>query len=101
MNPTDDRNQFILRDGYDRRKHPRHRLYRRMTIEEAKQLCGGEHVSFIANDGTARYVKVNGRVRTWKREPGRVGVPVKYGMYEYAVFCALDAVHMDRLIVEV
>lgn len=29
----------------------------------------------------ARRVKVNGAVRTWKRDANRIEVPVKYGMY--------------------
>ena len=42
----------------------------------------------LCND--AREVKVNGRVRTWKRDATRVEVPFKYGLYEYGTLTAGD-----------
>lgn len=85
-----------LRDGYDRRKNPEFREYRTMTKAEVLGLASGEHVKFLANDGTARDLKI-GRVRTWKREPDRVEVSVKYGLREYATFSMEEA--MRRLLV--
>lgn len=35
-------------------------------------------------------VKVNGKVRRWKRETGRVEIPCKYGLYEYFVLNERD-----------
>lgn len=40
--------------------------------------------------GNARTVKVNGKVRTWKRDPNRIEVPCKYGLYEYFLLTAQD-----------
>jgi hypothetical protein len=76
--------EYTVRDGYDRRKVPVVVKVRDVTREEALALTG--HAEFIANDGTLRNVKVNGKVRTWKREPDRIEVPCKYGMYECATF---------------
>ena len=73
---------FAAKDGYDRRKNPIERGYRYMTVQEAQQLRSGGHVQFEGKDGRIRNLKVNGRPKTWKREPGRVEVPMKYGMYE-------------------
>lgn len=75
---------FALPDGYDRSKNPATSTYRAMTVEEAKQLSGCSHALIRSADGKARRVKVNGQPKTWKRDAGRVEVPVKYGMYEYA-----------------
>ena len=48
------------------------------------------HVWFLSIDGKARQAKVNGKVRTWKRQPNRVEIPLKYGLYEYATFTTED-----------
>lgn len=48
------------------------------------------HVWFLSIQGQARRAKVNGKVRTWKRDTRRVELPVKYGLYEYATFDAAD-----------
>ena len=89
-----------LTSGYDykinRGKRPT-KKYRTMTREEILHLAAGETVPFLANDGTCRNVKINGKVRTWKKDPNRVEVPVKYGMYEYHTFSLGEA--MSRLLV--
>lgn len=41
------------------------------------------HIQVTDLNGNYRTVKVNGMVRTWKRDANRVEVPCKYGMYEY------------------
>ena len=73
-------------------------MFRRMELEEIKLLKYGNHVWFRANDGSARRVRINGKVRRWKREPDRFEVPCKYGMYEYHTFRNDEA---ERLLVEV
>ena len=82
---------MILADGYDKRKNPSRAEYRRMTLEEAKALTYGQTLRFLANDGTARHIRVNGKVRTWKRDPNRVEIPMKYGFNEYATFSWCEA----------
>lgn len=90
----------VLRSGYDRRKkHYTESTYRTMTREEVLGLHYGQHVTFLANDGSARILKVNGRVRTWKRDANRVEVPIKYGLYECHTMDLDEA--MRRLLVEV
>lgn len=48
------------------------------------------HVWFHMPDGKARQVKVNGRVKTWKRDPNRIEVSIKYGLYEHARLTSAD-----------
>lgn len=80
---------FMVRDGYDRTHKHRYRNPR--DIKEMIEYCGKmSHIDFIANDGTARKCKINGAIRTWKRDPNRVEVPIKYGLYEYGMFTADD-----------
>jgi hypothetical protein len=64
--------------------------FRPMTLEEAKMLTYGEHIWFLDTKGSARRVKVNGRPQLWKRSPGKIRVPVKYGMYETGQFYEHD-----------
>lgn len=82
---------FAVVDGYDRNKHKRTYMVRYLTLAEVKELSHKRDVPFIANDGTLRRIAINGAVKTWKRDPNRVEVPVKYGMYEYGRFDAAEA----------
>ena len=75
---------YTIRDGYDRKKHPRMFKVRPMTFEETLLLKHGDECLFHANDGSARRVRVTGKVTTWKTRPRDLSVPVKYGMYESA-----------------
>lgn len=60
-------------------------------VAEMRLWCESHgHLWFRALDGSARQCKVNGKVRTWKRDPNRIEVPVKYGLYEYGTFTADD-----------
>jgi hypothetical protein len=88
---------FDVVDGYDRSKKKRTVRVRRMTRAEVLALSG--HADFLARDGTLRTLKINGRVRTFKRDPDRVEVPVKYGMYEYATLSLQEA--LDKFVVRV
>lgn len=92
---------FELQDGYflARRKNPVKYLYRHMTLDEIKALRSGSHVEFIARDGTARMVKINGQVKRWVRQPDKIEVPVKYGMYETHRMGTQEA--LQRLVVRV
>jgi len=57
-----------------------------LTIEEAKSLTVGTILYHTENknaDGTPQRWKVNGKVKTWKRSPERVQVPLKHGLYDY------------------
>ena len=57
-----------------------------ITLEQAKQLKHGQilyHVTNRNSDKTPQRWRVNGMVKTWKRNPDKVQVPLKYGLYGY------------------
>ena len=83
METTQD-NIMLVKDGYDKRKSAPMIAVRPMTFAEALMVSG--HVEFIGTQGDLRHCKVNGAVKTWKRDATRIEIPVKYGMYEYATF---------------
>lgn len=56
--------------------------YRKMTVSEAQSLQWGCDLHALAHNGVIRRVRLNGAVKTWKRDTSRVSVPLKYGMYE-------------------
>jgi hypothetical protein len=67
--------------GYDRSKNPEVKRYRSITLNEAKNLSG--HAKILDRHGKVRDIKINGKVKRWKREPDRIEIPCKYGLYEY------------------
>jgi len=88
-----------LRDGYDRNRKTVLSFRNPVDVAEMIHWCGSHsHLWFHSNDGTARRIKVNGKVRTWKRDKNRVEVPVKYGLYEYGTFTAYD---ISRILIPV
>jgi len=57
-----------------------------ITLEQAKKLKPGDilhHVHNLNADGTPERWKVNGKPQTWKRNPGRVRVPIKHRLYHH------------------
>lgn len=59
---------------------------RKLTLAQAKKLKYGQILYHLKNknsDGTAQRWKVNGKPKTWKRNPERVQVPVKHGLYTH------------------
>jgi hypothetical protein len=80
-----------LINAYDRKKKEVLRFRNPADLWELIQHCeSNHHIWFRANDGMARQCKVNGAVRRWKRDLTRIEIPVKYGMYEYAILTAAD-----------
>ena len=70
-----------------------------ITLEEAKALKRGDMLHHTLNknaDGTPQRWRVNGKVRRWKRDPDRIQVPIKYGLWGYDVITEddLDLVSM-------
>ena len=57
-----------------------------MTLEQAKNLQQGDEVystrACYSRGGPCR-LRINGMAKTWKRDPRRVRVPWKYGLYDY------------------
>jgi len=59
---------------------------RPLTFADALALHHGQtlhHAELKNSDGTPLRVRVNGKVRTWKRDPQRIEVPCKHGLYDY------------------
>lgn len=57
-----------------------------ITLQEAKNLKHGDilyHTNNKNADGSKQRWRVNGKVKIWKRNPEKVKVPLKYGMYRY------------------
>ncbi len=90
---------FQLPNGYDRKKQEMMTFRNPANVAEMYNHCSThQHIWFQAQDGTARQAKVNGQVRTWKRDPNRIEIPLKYGMYEYCTFYASD---IERVLIPV
>jgi len=79
MNSTE---TLRLTDGYSRLKNPPAEEYRLMTFAEAAALTYGTAL-FTPDFKVVRRVSINGRPKTWKRDPERLEVGCKYGMYEH------------------
>jgi len=65
-----------------------------ISLEQAKALALGDilhETGYFNADGTCRRWRVNGRVRTWKRDASRVHVPIKHGLYSYDALTSLTA----------
>ena len=68
-----------------------------ISLHQAKRLKHGDtlyHVSHKNGDGTPMRWRVNGKVKTWKRDPDRVQVPIKHGLWDhdYLTETSLDLV---------
>jgi hypothetical protein len=64
-----------------------------MTIEEARNLKYGDILYHTINknaDGTKQRWKVTGKVKTWKKNPDRILIPVKNGLYNFGYIKSHD-----------
>lgn len=77
----------------DRKKNPIKYRFRFMCPDEVKNLKSGERPYVLLNSGKVGQVKINGTVKRWKRDSDRVEVPIKYGMYEYDSWNAMQAIN--------
>jgi hypothetical protein len=69
---------------------------RMITLKEAFELKPGEvlHEHDVKNSrGQCRRWKVNGQVKTWKRDRGRIYVPLKHGLRSYGAITETDFVN--------
>ena len=56
-----------------------------ITLKQAKSLTWSsnlEHVTLKNADKTPMRFRVNGAVKTWKRDSNRIRVPLKHGLYD-------------------
>ena len=61
-------------------------MFKAITLSEAKSLKTGtilHHKISENRDGTPSRARVNGKAKTWKRDPSKVKVPLKHGLYVY------------------
>lgn len=64
-----------------------------ITLEQAKSLQYRTilyHTTNRNSDGTPERWRVNGKPKTWKRQPERVLVPVKHGLRDYNYVSEVD-----------
>jgi hypothetical protein len=64
-----------------------------ITLEQAKALKPGDILyvrHYVNSDGTPQRFRVNGKPKTWKRNPERVWVPLKRGLYQFEVLTETD-----------
>ena len=57
-----------------------------ITLDQAKQLKHRDILYHVTNrnaDNTPQRWKVNGKVKTWKRDINRIEIPLKHGLYSY------------------
>jgi hypothetical protein len=88
-------------DGYSRKRkctvptrtkrnppdcYRRHFRYRPMSIDEGRNLDWSSSLHALFQDGEIMRVRQNGAVKTWKRDPNRVEIPVKFGAYSRGQF---------------
>lgn len=58
-----------------------------LTLQQAKALRRREilyHVDRRNSDGSPERWRVNGHPKVWKRNPKRVCVPLKHGLYDFS-----------------
>lgn len=78
-----------------------------ITIEQAKQLTYGDYIysnrfTNASNEHPIRW-RVNGKVKRWKRDPDRLQIPVKHGLYDHAYLChgkISNRVYVDSITLE-
>lgn len=64
-----------------------------ITLEQAKALRVGQYIYSLRSynkRAQPHKAKVNGQVKTWKRDPSRVSVPWKHGLYVYGTLTEHD-----------
>lgn len=68
---------MTLTNGYSKKPAE----YRYATNDEVRDATGT--IEVVDRRGETRKVRINGMPKTWKRKPGDVRIPYKYGLYEY------------------
>lgn len=67
----------------DSHKTPAQYDFRALSLDDVLSPdFGREQLYYLDMTGRMARVRRNGAVKTWKRDPSRVSIPVKFGMYE-------------------
>jgi hypothetical protein len=64
-----------------------------ITLNQAKSLRPGQILYHVENrnaDKSPQRWRVNGQPRLWKRNPNKVRVPLKHGLYAYGTLTEDD-----------
>jgi hypothetical protein len=64
-----------------------------ISLQEAKELKYGQILHSVLNvnaDNSPQRWKVSGKVKTWKTQPNRVKVPIKFGLYTHGYITEHD-----------
>ena len=70
-----------------------------MTLTVAKMLTSGQtiyHTTRRNADGTSMRARVTS-IKTWKRDPERIEVHTKHGLYDYSVFSERDLSEISNI----
>jgi hypothetical protein len=67
---------IAAKSGYSKPEFSGEKMFRVLTLDEVKELTG-EFLMLTSN--RILRARTNGKVKTWKRNLGRVEVPCKYG----------------------
>lgn len=65
-----------------------------LTLEELKHITQST-VYIKAQCGCFLRTRINGQPKTWKRQPDKVQIPYKYGLYEYGYITERDTVKVE------
>lgn len=72
-----------------------------LVVAEMQLLAYGTILYTRGSCGCLLRVKVNGAPKLWKRSPGRVQIPYKYGLYEHGYFDETDKLYRRRTTIDV
>lgn len=70
----------------DKRRIPMKLKFEHYNREDVLSIVAESYILCLDNNSFVREVKINGRIKTWKRDPDRIEVSYKYGLYEYGKF---------------
>lgn len=74
--------EYPLRDDKRKKSPPKYSFYQLTLDDVLSPDFGREQLYTLDQQGFMARVRRNGQVKTWKRDPNRVEIPLKFGMYE-------------------
>jgi hypothetical protein len=71
--------------------YPKERIYHVLDYNSALTANYFIHRSLKRSSGAPLIARRNGKTKTWKRQPGKFMIPVKYGLYDCFYITDKDA----------
>lgn len=71
-----------LESGYSRPEWTGTKAFRRVVVAELLKGPIQQEWPVLTASGKVVRARVSGQLKRWKRSPGRIRLPLKYGMYE-------------------